>query len=408
MSGKRPSDTRAQVLRPSTPESLDSMMQVTSPTGWMLLILCISVLIGSVIWSVVHRIPERVHGQGILIPGRTQAVEAPVNGIVTRVFVEPGQSVSKGDSILALTVPNAMEELEILRQDLAGLERDNVSEEEASTTASLAAKAAYEENVRSYRGQLNRARAAENSAQTRLDRQRKGGFSVAEQQAVISEIKNIQTQISTLVQNLESLEKSRLDELYGVSGERRSREERLRAKREEIFQKEIQVERVIGAENEGRVFNVMVDEGDTVSADQVLVRLEQQGQELQALIYVPSRPGQKVRLEDPAEVSPSNIGKTNFGSIKARVTVKADYPSTRAGLVNDLRNETLADEFLASGAPLRMEITLQADPADPSGYQWTEGPGPPLRLNSGTPCEVTLIVDQKRPIDYVVPLFKRN
>lgn len=399
---------KTKAARPSSPESLDFMMQVTSPAGWTLLAVCIFILVSATVWSVVHRIPERVHGQGLLIPGRTQAVEAPVNGIITRLYVQPGQSVKKDDPILALTVPNAVEELDILRQDLASLERDSASEDIASTTASTAAQRAYEENVRSYREQLSRARVAENRSQTRLARQRSGGFSVAEQQPVAAEIKNFQTQIATLVQNLESIEKSRLDELYGVSGEKRAREERLRAKREEIFQKELQVERVIGAERDGMVFSVMVSEGDTISADQVLVRLEETEQELQALIYVPSRPGQKVRLDDVAEVSPSNIGQANFGSIKARVTTKSDYPSTRAGLVNDLRNETLADEYLASGAPLRMEITLATDPSDPSGYQWTNGKGPAMRLNSGTPCEVTLIVDQKRPIDYVVPVFKKH
>ena len=394
--------------QPSSPESLDVMMKVTSPAGWTLLLACIGALLATVVWSVVHRIPERVHGQGILIPGRTQALEAPVGGIVTRVFVEPGQTVKKDDSMIALTVPNAMEELEILRQDLFNLERDDLSEDKASDTVGNASKAAYEENVRSYRDQLNRARVSENRAQTRLARQKTGGFSVAEQQPVAAEIKNAQAQIATLVQNLEALEKSRLDELYGVSGEKRAREERLRAKREEIFQKQLLVERVIGAESDGRVFNVMVEEGETISADQLLVRLEQTGQDLGALIYVPSRPGQKVRVSDIAEVSPSNIGKASYGSIKATVSSKADYPSTRAGLINDLRNETIADEFLASGAPLRMEIALTADPSDPSSYQWTGGKGPRVQLNSGTPCQVTLIVDQKRPIDYVVPLFKKR
>ncbi len=396
-----------QTTRPSTPESLDDMMTVTSPVGWVLLLSCISILIGAVVWSIVHRVPERVHGQGLLIPGRTQAVEAPVGGIVTRLFVEPGQSVKKDERLVALTVPNAMEELEILRQDLANLERDTVSEDLASSASGSVSQTAYEEDVRSNREQLNRARVSVNRSQSRLSRLKSGGFSPAEQQGVLTEIKNNQTQISTLVQNLESLEKSRLDEIYGVSGEKRSRQERLRAKREEIFQKELSVERVIGAEEDGRVFNVLVDEGDTISADQVLVRLEQIGQDLQALVYVPSRPGQKVRLDDAAEVSPSNIGTASYGSIKARVTTKADYPSTRAGLVNDLRNETLADEYLAKGAPLRMEVSLLANPSEAGRYQWTGGKGPEVTLNSGTPCQVTLIVDQKRPIDYVVPLFKK-
>lgn len=392
----------------ASPERLDDMMRVTSPTGWTFLLSCCAAILTGIIWSVVHRIPERVHGQGLLIPGRTRAIEAPVSGIVTKIFVQPGQLVRAGDRVLAITVPNAAGELEILRQELANLERNLKSEEREDTQAEAKSRASYEENKRSYLDQLARARVGLSSAERRLKRMAAGSFSVAERQGVEAEATNLRNEISTLAQNLEGLEKSRLDELFGVSTEARAGQEQLRAKREQIFRKELDVERVLGAETEGRVFDVVVAEGNTVSADQMLVRIEQADQELQALVYVPSRPGQKVSVGHVAEVFPSNISRESFGGIEATVETKNDYPSTKAGIINDIRNETLAEEYTKSGAPLRMEITLNQNAKDPSGYSWTGGDGPATKLIPGTACQVTIIVGEKRPIDYVVPIFKKR
>ena len=76
--------------------------------------------------------------------------------------------------------------------------------------------------------------------------------------------------------------------------------------------------------------------------------------------------------------------------------------------MNDIHNETLAETYVKGGAPLRMELTLQQNENEFSGYAWTEGKGPQARLIAGTGCDVTLIVDQKRPIDTWFQYLKRN
>jgi HlyD family secretion protein len=408
MFGKKDGVRQAALERLASPGRLDEMMRVTSAAGWTLFFLCTAVIVAVGIWSVVHRIPERVNGQGLLIPGRTRAVEAPVSGIITKIFVRPGQPVQNGEKVVALTVPNAAQELDILNEELANLERDVGSEEKEAAAAKVTRASSHEESKRSYLDQLNRARVGLNKAETRLVKMKAGGFSVAERQGVEAEAKTLEAQIKTFAQNLQTLEKDWFDELFGSNTEARARQERVRAKREQIFRKELERERIIGAEADGRVFDVVVDEGNTVSADQMLVRIEEANQDLQALVYVPSRPGQKVKNGHHAEVFPSNISREDFGGIMAVVAAKNDYPSTKSGIINDIRNETLAEEYTKSGAPLRMELTLQQNPQDPSGYDWTSGPGPATKLIPGTPCEVTLIVDEKRPIDYVVPIFKKH
>ena len=53
----------------SSPEQLDTMMQVTSPGGWIALAGLGVILLFAVVWSVVGSIGIRVEGQGILIRG---------------------------------------------------------------------------------------------------------------------------------------------------------------------------------------------------------------------------------------------------------------------------------------------------------------------------------------------------
>ena len=95
------------------------------------------------------------------------------------------------------------------------------------------------------------------------------------------------------------------------------------AKEEEINREKLNVERVLPADEDGRVFHILVDEGISVTPEKLLMRIEQAGQTLQALVYVPSRAGQKVREGDPAEVCPSNISRDDFGGIVATVTRRA-------------------------------------------------------------------------------------
>jgi hypothetical protein len=41
-----------------------------------------------------------------------------------------------------------------------------------------------------------------------------------------------------------------------------------------------------------------------------------------------------------------------------------------------------------------------------SGYDWGGGPGPDLQLTAGTPTEVRVLVEERRPISYVIPILR--
>ncbi len=66
-----------------------------------------------------------------------------------------------------------------------------------------------------------------------------------------------------------------------------------------------------------------------------------------------------------------------------------------------MKNDKLVDQFLRSGAPFEVGVKLVKDKTE-SGYKWTSSKGPPISIESGTPCDAFVIVGTKHPIEYVI------
>jgi HlyD family secretion protein len=57
--------------------------------------------------------------------------------------------------------------------------------------------------------------------------------------------------------------------------------------------------------------------------------------------------------------------------------------------------------------PLIEAVTsLQRDPRTRSGFDWGGGPGPNLVITPGTGTEVSVLVEYRQPISYVIPLLR--
>ena len=55
-----------------------------------------------------------------------------------------------------------------------------------------------------------------------------------------------------------------------------------------------------------------------------------------------------------------------------------------------------------------MVVELRRDESTPSGFEWSSSEGPPSQVYSGTQCQATVAVEKKKPISYVIPLFKKT
>jgi HlyD family secretion protein len=73
-----------------------------------------------------------------------------------------------------------------------------------------------------------------------------------------------------------------------------------------------------------------------------------------------------------------------------------------------LRNEQLVKELSHAGSPIEVTADLFRDPNTRSGYRWSSPLGPPIGIFSGTLCNGNIVVDRKRPVEFVVPKIKET
>ena len=94
------------------------------------------------------------------------------------------------------------------------------------------------------------------------------------------------------------------------------------------------------------------------------------------------------------------------GNHKHRITYVSEYPATEKGIMRLLKNQQLVDQILTLGAPFEVHAEFDEDLNTKSGYKWTSGKGPPVKIFPGTPCTARITVSAQRPATVVMPALK--
>jgi HlyD family secretion protein len=129
--------------------------------------------------------------------------------------------------------------------------------------------------------------------------------------------------------------------------------------------------------------------------------------DLEAVIFVPSVEGKRVRPGMTIQIAPSTVKQEEYGFMVGKVTYVSDYPSTAKGMQRVLKNERLTSALAGNDAPYELHADLVLDPSTPSRYKWTSAKGPPVQIQSGTIATGSIEVAARRPIDMVIPLIRR-
>ena len=109
----------------SSPERVDSLMQVTTTKGWLALIGFLVVIAGAVVWSVLGSAPDNVEGAGILLrEGGIFDIEVSGTGVIEEILIAPGDTVQAGDIVARLSMPELDQQIEQFQDLLVQLEDD--------------------------------------------------------------------------------------------------------------------------------------------------------------------------------------------------------------------------------------------------------------------------------------------
>jgi biotin carboxyl carrier protein len=159
----------------------------------------------------------------------------------------------------------------------------------------------------------------------------------------------------------------------------------------------------VASTNDGHVVEMLAAPGTLLDVGDPVLSLESEKGALMAFVYVSDGPGKQVEPGMEVQVSPSTVESSQYGFMIGRVVSVSEYPVTELGLSALLANNQLTQRFLSDGPVLQVMVELVEDPATPSGYKWSSSDGPPFELTNGTLASGSVVLNEQRPVDFVLP-----
>lgn len=405
---------RPQVLAKVTnPDQLDQSMRLVRPRHLLGFGVVAAVLVAGLLWSLVATAPVKVAGQGVLLsPAGVATVTARDAGHIDQILAQPGAHVSAGQPVALIRNPARVDELRALEAELGeaqalfeALAEEFAAQDRLQADLLQRMRQATSERVRTLEAlvaSLSKRRAGEAGLREKGMLSDRQFFDTETQLAQTEhELALARNQITELALEHEQQAAQRQQEL----AEQRIRVQNLK-RRAENLRLDAERNRRVLASAAGTLAELTVDLDDPVSAGQVIARLNLDQHEdggLTAIAYPPAGDGKKVKPGMLAHVSPATVKFELEGYVLGRVVQVAELPASREALLRRLRNAVLVDQILQAGTPFEIEVALEVDASTPSGYAWTSGTGPDIRLEPGTLARTEVVVERVHLISLLFP-----
>lgn len=132
---------KASMDRLSSPEQLDKLILIASPSLWISVVGAALVVICVLIWAILGRLPENVSVSGLYMSNTgTQGAYASHGGEVIKVLARKGQQVQAGDTLVVVTNKDADLTLEQLQDRIKAVKAvtlDSKSDQATSDNSKL-------------------------------------------------------------------------------------------------------------------------------------------------------------------------------------------------------------------------------------------------------------------------------
>lgn len=401
---------------PQDPEHLNEAIQLTSRSTWILLIALALCVAGVVVWGLLGRLVFHANGQGVILLEHSVVADvvARASGTVAQIHVKPGDTVARGDLLVTVKLDEITERL---KQALTAAQaqrgeyekydktssadvarrRQNLDQEVASLNASLVEakknRAMLQTLYENYVSEVKRGLATRNQEQAAFDRLTSVGDSIRQMTDQIQKSQTAQIEFEDQVSR--ALAEVRMKVIAAEASYR-------------DLQVQFEVGSAIRSPVDGTVSEITTQPNTTVAAGMKLVVMESNTSEKRMVVhaYLPIDQGKRVVIGMPALISPTSVDEQIYGSIKGQVRKASMLPVSRESLLAVLGDETLVNTMMAAGAPMSIEIALDADPDAKDGLRWTSAASPPTAITPGTTAAARIVVDRVAPLSLVLPIVK--
>jgi hypothetical protein len=162
---------------------------------------------------------------------------------------------------------------------------------------------------------------------------------------------------------------------------------------------------IVRAVSSGRVSVLSVKVGSVVAVGANLAtveRLEDQGEEMVAVLYAPGDSGPMIPLGAKVDLTVQSVPAQQFGVLRGHVVDVGKSPESREQISDFLSDSQLGEQFSAGGRPVKVTVELELSGDTRSGFAWSSVAGPPYSIDSRTQVSGVVHLATVRPIDWMV------
>jgi HlyD family secretion protein len=405
MAEQNPLFRKSAVDKLSSPERLDVAMAVTSPKGWLALLTIAAGLAGVIAWSILGSVPRRVDGEGILIGGGgLREIRATGTGVLEKFSLAVNGTVKPDQMVGEIRQVQQDEQRRTAEAQLTDAQMQaNISNAENQATL-----AQNDAQIASLRADIGNVQAQIGSLEADLKNRRemlaKGLTTTARVQGLEQQILGLRGQVTSLESQINSLRaasagiRQRMAAAAGNVGLARSRLQSATNVAAEVSK--------VTSTIEGRIIEVKKSQGDRVNQGEVLAIVEPPSATYEPVVYVDAAQGKLIGSGMEAQISPSTVKREEFGFMKGSVRVVSEYPVTPEAVMAAVANQSLATELLKGGSKLEVRARLVPNASTTSGFEWSSSGGPPFKVQSGTKVTLSVVVERRAPITFVMPMLR--
>lgn len=394
---------RRQAVTSARQRWLGDVVVATPPGSMVAAAVAVCACLAICLSTVIVRVPERIQAAGTMLPaGRIIRVLAPRAGTIGDLDVQEGDAVRAGQSLLGIGAPpvagsrsNLEDRQRSLERELAALDGEATASERSLRTAEANNRqraALVRRHIDAAEAEAGLLRAQLGIAERRLGRgqllRASGGIATQQLDNLEAEMLQARLQLATAGDKRYALERElalldsdlRRQQEAGLLQALRHARERERVKRE-LLELADEQRIVVVAPGAGIAGGVVVAEGSTVRAGELLMQIVEPDAELQAHVYISAddagrlRPGQAIELQ--LRAYPHRLYGTWTATVQQISTVPlpaGSLPSPLSGVgpVYELRAvprpsaEGAGWPLLAPGATFAAEVVTRRWPL----YRW--------------------------------------
>jgi HlyD family secretion protein len=391
-------------------------LMVTSPLYRVALAAFVFLGLGSILWGLFGSVPNRVQGFGESITQEgLYSLSSPATGQVERMHAHYGEHVAKGKLLLRLKQPDLADQIAA-----TDIQVDTVKSELAILRSGDSQSAVLRKQLQALerkrlQAQLDEAESQIAFLEDQLAKQQKLFSSGVIIRATLVDTQDtLARQRVTRGQTLESIKSLTLDNQQWQID--KDMNERVKANQLVNLQKQLdnlqeQYKRSteVHSDRAGRIVEVNAARGALVQRGEALLVLEEEGasKAYQFDLYVPFSANNRITLGMRVDVELLTVDHDLYGWLIGDVKEINDYVSTQAELHDNLQNDALVSKITTNGPVFRVVVGLRKDESTTSGFAWTDNKGPPFRVHVGSLGNGYVHVEDKAPIDYLIPIFKK-